>query len=236
MDVGESAKTRRRLTDYYEPAPNRGAMADAVSAALREAILDGMVPALSWLREAEIADELHVSRTPIREAIRRLSLEGLVVHVPNQGAQVAPMGFEDILAVYAVRENLEGLAGRLAARRNGGDHVHELTSTHRALREAVEAGDPAAMERQNLRFHRAIRDAAANPYLQRFLTMVEHSVRRFGGTTFQSAERRGATVQEHEAILNAILNGNAEEAETLARAHMSAAREARLAIFLQSNR
>jgi DNA-binding GntR family transcriptional regulator len=230
-----AAASERRLADYYVPGANRGATADAVTDALREAILDGMVPASSWLREVDIAAELNLSRTPVREAIRRLDAEGLVVHVPNQGGQVAPMGLDDILAVYTVRENLEGLAARLAAQRVQAGSGQSLTAAHRALKAAAQRGDVADMKLQNLHFHRAIRDAADNPYLQRFLTLVEHSVRRFGTTTFESPERMEATVVEHEAMLNAILNGNADEAESLAREHMSAARRAPVAMFLRTD-
>jgi DNA-binding GntR family transcriptional regulator len=232
-DVGE--KSARRIAHYYVPAANRGETADAVTDALREAILDGMVPASSWLRETELAEELNVSRTPVREAIRRLGTEGLVIHVPNQGGQVAPMGLEDILAVYTVRENLEGLAARLAAQRIQASTGERLTAAHRLFKAAAERRDPTGMKQQNLDFHRAIRDAADNPYLQRFLTLVEHSVRRFGATTFEVPARMDETVAEHEALLNAILNGNGDEAEARARSHMNAARQARLNVFLRAN-
>lgn len=233
--AGTGEGPARRLATYYQPAVGRGATAEAVTNALREAILDGLLPASAWLRETEIAAELRVSRTPVREAIRRLGTEGLVLHVPNQGGQVAPMGLEDILAVYAVRENLEGLAARLAAQRNGAEAAVLLTDAHRAFKAAADRGDPAEMKMRNLQFHRAIRDAAGNPYLQRFLMLVEHSVRRFGATTFEVPQRMAETVNEHEDILSAILGQNADEAERLARAHMSAARQARLRSYLQAN-
>lgn len=215
--------------------PRRGSTADFVTEALREAILDGTVPASSWLREEELAAELQVSRTPIREAIRRLTSEGLAVRVPNQGTQVTPMTLEDILAVYTVRENLEGLAARLAAQRSSNELHQRLQDIHARFVDAMGFGDVARVSEANLAFHRAIREATGNPYLERFLTLVEHSVRRFGTSTFETRDRLEATVSEHEAILRAIAGGEPEQAEILARGHMRNAREARLSVFLKNN-
>lgn len=206
-----------------------------VTDALREAILIGTIPASSWLREEDLAAELQVSRTPVREAIRRLSSEGLAVRVPNQGAQVAPMTLEDVLAVYAVRENLEGLAARLAAQRSSDGLRMRLLQVHQEFVAATASGDVAAMAEANIAFHRAIREASGNPYLERFLTLVEHSVRRFGRSTFEASERMEATVAEHEAIMHAIVTGSPDEAEGQAREHMRRAREARLQMFLRAN-
>lgn len=208
---------------------------DAVTDALREVILDGLIPASSWLRETELAVEMSVSRTPIRDAIRRLVSEGLVTRVPNQGARVAPMGMEDILAIYAVRENLEGLAARIAAQHVNEMVLRRMAASHVALRRAAEAGDVAGFAQGNLEFHRAMREATGNPYLERFLTLVEHAVRRFGSTTFENRDRIDATLVEHEAILGAISEGRSEDAEFLARSHMRRAHDARIAAFIRAN-
>jgi DNA-binding GntR family transcriptional regulator len=210
-------------------------MADAVSDALREAILDGTIAASSWLREEDLAAELLVSRTPIREAIRRLTIEGLAVRVPNQGTQVASVSMEDILAVYAVRESLEGLAARLAAQRGKEELREKLEALHVEYTVAVENADVAAVYQINLSFHRAIREASNNQYLEKFLTLVEHSVRRFGQSTFETPGRMDDSVEEHQQILDAIIAHNTDEAETFARNHMRSARETRLAFFLQQN-
>lgn len=225
----------RRLSDYLANVPRRGGTAEVVADALREAIMDGVIPASSWLREEEISAELQVSRTPIREAIRRLTTEGLAVHVPNQGTQVAPMALEDILAVYAVREALEGLATRLAAQRATEDVHVQLAVLQAAYAEAVAEGDVSTAAQVNLGFHRAIRDASNNPYLQRFLTLIEHSVRRFGRSTLESPGRLANSVQEHQLIIDAIVEQRPDDAELHARAHLRNAREARLQVFLRDN-
>ncbi|HEY4211664.1 MAG TPA: GntR family transcriptional regulator [Steroidobacteraceae bacterium] len=228
-------KPPARLSDYLAKVPTRGSMSDAVSDALREAILDGTIPAASWLREEDLAAELRVSRTPLREAIRRLTIEGLAIRVPNQGTQVAPVSMEDILAIYAVREFLEGLAARLAAQRGKAELHGKLRDLQQQYAKAAAADDVTGVYEVNLAFHRAIREASNNRYLENFLTLVEHSVRRFGETTFETPGRMTTSVDEHEALVDAIVNHETDEAERLARAHMREARETRVAMFLEQN-
>jgi DNA-binding GntR family transcriptional regulator len=229
------SKATGELGRYLVDTPDRGSTADAATDALREAILDGLIPASTWLREEEIAAELQLSRTPVREAIRRLTSEGLAVRMPNHGTQVAPMAMEDILAVYTVRESLEGLAARLAAQRASEQLRTRLREVHERFKKSAASGEAGVLSDLNLEFHRAIREATDNRYLERFLTQVEHAVRRFGNTTFRDQRRVDATIYEHESILNAIVNGMAEDAEVHARSHMRRAREARLEAFLRAN-
>ena len=206
--------------------PEHGSMTDAVTDALREAILSGILAAPTWLREDELAQALSVSRTPVREALRRLSDEGLTQRVVNRGTVVTPMTLDEILAVYAVRASLEGLAARTAAIRRPEGLVESLQEVHR---EMVEGGaDPRRMAELNLDFHRLIREAAGNPYLSRFLTQVEHAVRRFGQTTYASPGRAEDAWQEHFDILEAIAAGDADLAESRASEHMRHSREVRV--------
>src|SRR5690606_30883895 len=163
------------------------------------------------LREDEIARALDVSRTPVREALRRLADEGLAQRQANRGTVVAPMTMEQILAVYAVRESLEGLAARTVAEQRPAGLVEQLREIQ--ARTIEQSSDHRAVAALNIEFHAAIRDAAGNPYLSRFLTQVEHAVRRFGDTTFAMAGRTGHALDEHEAIIDAIQQGDADLAE-----------------------
>ncbi|WP_081736747.1 GntR family transcriptional regulator [Arthrobacter sp. MA-N2] len=207
-------------------APEHGSMTDAVTDALREAILSGALAPPAWLREDDLAQTLCVSRTPVREALRRLSDEGLTQRVANRGTVVAQMSIDEILAVYAVRESLEGLAARTAAIRRPAGLVDALTAVHREMEGQV--NDSRRLAELNLQFHRLIRDASGNPYLERFLTQVEHAVRRFGRTTYDSEGRSVESLKEHYAILEAIAAGDADRAEEQAVAHMRRAREVRV--------
>lgn len=225
-DVGDARDGKKLELRHLLVRHGHGSMTDAVTDALREAILAGILPPQTWLREGELAAALEVSRTPVREALRRLSDEGMTRRVANRGTVVSPMSFEEILAVYAVRANLEGLAARLAAAHRPPGLIDELLSLHDEMATAVRDG--SNVSEINLRFHRALRDAARNPYLERFLVQVENAVRRFGQTTFNVAGRADEALAEHKAMIEAIATGDQDLAEELATAHMRNAREVRV--------
>lgn len=211
---------------------DRGNTTDAVHHALREAILSGVLAPPAWLREDELASALKVSRTPIREALRRLSDEGLTQHVANRGTVVAPVTIDEVLAVYAVRESLEGLAARSAALRRPPGLVDELRRIHRLMSESIN-GDAQVMAELSFEFHAAIRDAAGNPYLSRFLAHCEQVVRRFGRNTFTRPGRPEIALAEHFGMLEAIASGDAELAEHRAVEHMRQAREVHVTELLR---
>lgn len=217
-----------RFAPYLEGLPVHGHTTDRVTHVIREAILDGLLIPSTWLRELELARELSVSRTPVREALRRLAVEGLVTIEAHQGALVASMSMDDILEVYVVREELEGLAARLAAKHHAGRHVEQLAKLMDRMQEAAQEQDYSELASLNLAFHKVIRDAAGNAYLDRFLTQVEHAVRRFGRTTFAMPGRSKEALEEHRRLASAISSGDAETAEMLATQHMKRARELRI--------
>jgi len=222
------------LRAYLEPGTLRGRTTDAVTDAMREAILDGVLAPSMWLREDEIAHALAVSRTPVREALRRLSDEGLAIKTAHQGTVVAPLSLEDVLALYVVRENLEGLAARLAASRQPAGLVDRLSALNDEMRTALGAGEVPTLARVNLEFHRALREASSNPYLSRFLLQVEHAVRRLSASTFQAPGRAEEVLREHQDIIDAISSRDPDAAERSAKAHMHRAREIRLNVLLGS--
>jgi DNA-binding GntR family transcriptional regulator len=149
-------------------APTRGSVPEAVAGAHREAILDGVLEPGACLREAEVARELKVSRTPVRDAFRTLAAEGLVNINANQGAVVSPMTSDDLLELYVMREALEALAARLAARRapracragrrdQSGRRSHGRETGHRAHTSPVGTADPDATAQLTCFRHRLSR-------------------------------------------------------------------------------
>src|SRR5690606_30993505 len=158
-----------------------------------------------------------------------LADEGLVVKTANQGAVVAPLSMEDILALYVVRENLEGLAARLAAKHRPDGVVQRLREINERMAAAADAADVDGMVRANLEFHREIRIAANNNYLDRFLGQVEHAVRRQQSSTYTRPARRTPALDEHRAIIAAIEAGDSDAAEEAAQRHMREARASRIA-------
>jgi len=212
----------------------RGSMTDAVTDALREAILDGTIPPSTWLREEDLSREFVVSRTPIRESLRRLADENLVVRTANRGSMVQALTLEEILGVYMVREVLEGLAVHTAVTRMPEGMLNELWRVHRESVEAKQANDPARENLLHLEFHRIIRNATGNQLLIRFLGQVEHAVRRAGVSPYRDPTRMEENEAEHLQLIEAIASGDADAAREAAMLHMRKAREARVRALLMA--
>lgn len=206
----------------------RGSTTDAVTDALRAAILDGIIPSATWLREDQLAQALAVSRTPVRESLRRLADEHLVSRTANRGSVVQPMTVDDVFAIYLIREALEKLAVFTVTSRPPHGFIDQLTEIHAAHKAAVERGDTSEGNRLSLEFHRAIREATANPYLVRFLDQAENMVRRSGVSTYADPKRASHNLEEHQIIIDAIASGDPDVAQDAVADHMRQARETRI--------
>ncbi|WP_426959953.1 GntR family transcriptional regulator [Muricoccus radiodurans] len=195
---------------------------------LLAAIEEGRLPAGTRLREAELARDLGLSRTPVREALKRLESQGLVTHEPHRGAVVASLDYAQTVELYHMREVLEGTAAGLAAQ-------HATATEVAILRDMVErdraiADDPAALAPANRHFHRQIHLSARNRILDRMLDNLRLSLALLAGTTLRLPARGRAAVEEHAAIVEAIAARDAAAAEEAARRHIRAAFAARLAL------
>jgi DNA-binding GntR family transcriptional regulator len=168
----------------------------------------------------------------VREALRRLADEGLAVKTAHHGAVAAELSLEDVLALHVVRENLEGLAARLAAVRCPPGLVEALDRIQEEMRRSAAVGDVKALAQQNLAWHRTLRDGTANPHLGRVLNQVEHVVRRLPVSTLAHHGRADEVIAEHDAVVRAIEARDGDTAERAAKAHMHRAREIRLASLL----
>ncbi len=195
---------------------------DHVYSALRERILSGDLPRGTKLRQASLAQELGVSRTPLREALRRLSTEGLVEFSPNRGATVSELDFGDMRHAWSARVALEPGAARLAAERRHPDSIAAMRSAVERQRAAAEDRD--ASFAANREFHLALATASGNPHLTRFAEMLW--VPRIGVPIYQAQAAEPAGVEgwaeEHERITDAIEAGWVDEAERLTREHIQA--------------
>lgn len=211
----------------------RGSTSDAVATVLRDSILDGLLKPGSWLREAELASELKVSRTPIRDAFRTLSSEGLLQLRANKGALVPDITGDDIVELYAVRESLEGVAARLASRRASSEHVVELQQMLARMKTTAARGRVKELHELDVDFHVVIRTAAGNRYLTRFLSEIQNAVRRLQSSTYELPGRFEESLGEHGRIARAIADHDAERAERLAREHMRRLAEVRIRMLLQ---
>jgi DNA-binding GntR family transcriptional regulator len=198
---------------------------DRVYAVLRARILAGELEPGRRLRQEALAEQLGVSRTPLREALRRLSSEGLVEIRPHHGAAVTPFSPDDMAAGYMARLLLEPPAARLAATaRLPADvaRMRDAIATHR--RHATSEGAFAA----NRSFHLAVTAASGNPFLSRFAEQIWAAPLSSAIYSRQAAPaaRVLADAAEHEAIADAVEAGDGDAAEALMREHIDAARVA----------
>ncbi|WP_255949835.1 GntR family transcriptional regulator [Streptomyces odontomachi] len=200
-------------------------IADSVFQGLREAVLDGRIPPGRRLSVPALAQQLDVSRSPVREAVARLTADGLAVESPRRGAVVATITLADLAELYEVRGALEGVVARLAIERSGpelADRLDEVLAEHQA---ALDAGDIQTVQRCDAAFHRLIRQASRHDYASRLLDQIQSQVRLAMRTTMVAAGPERA-LREHREIATAIRLGDAELAERRAQAHVARLRDA----------
>jgi DNA-binding GntR family transcriptional regulator len=193
---------------------------------LREAIQSGELRPGQRVMEVEIAEWLAVSRTPVREALRRLESEGMLEMEPRNGLVVASISRQAMLELYVMREVLEGTAARLCARNASDIEVLELQQL--VKREAKLSDDLEALVRHNRQFHEAVHRGAHNRYLEKSLSAVNDSMWLLGKSQMLLPERAKDAALEHAELFAAIERRDAEGAEELARRHVQSARKERL--------
>jgi len=227
LEAAESLKT------LWQAQAITGASSDMVYAVLHEAILSGILPPGQRLGEELLAALFDVSRTPVREALLRLETTGLAHRVPRRGLIVARITPQEIVEVYIVRENLDGLAAQLAAQSATLSDVANLVAINEEFAHAARMGNVMVMAELNLQFHEAIALVARNSLLLQFLKQIHHQVRRFPGTTFQHPGRAVSAVEEHARIVEAIQARDPERARQLAAESMAVARRIRIVMLQQ---
>ena len=195
---------------------------DQVHDALLERIVSGELPAGARLPQEALAEELGVSRTPLREALARLASEGLVAFTPNRGATVAPRDFGDLEQAWRARLVIEPGAAELAAARRDADAVERMRETVRRQRVVVD--DVTTSFALNREFHLALVAASGNSHLTQFAELLW--LRRIGVPIFARQARDRAHLlawaDAHEAIADAVAAGDAPAAARLTRDHIAA--------------
>jgi DNA-binding GntR family transcriptional regulator len=186
-----------------------------------DAICDGRLAPGERITQERLAENLSVSRQPVLQALLLLKRDGFIMDAPGRGVMITPLTADHIVNLYQVRSVLDGLAAREAARRKA-DLAPALLV---AGRKAARARAIAAMIDADLAFHRAIYDAADNPLLSQSAERHWSHIRRVMGAVLRSAETRASIWDEHEAMFDAIVTGDAERAQQLALRHCDAAGE-----------
>lgn len=201
----------------------------SVHARLLDEIRLGQIIPGSRLRETDLAERLGISRTPVREAIRMLEADGLVVHIPRQGATLRRLSYAEVMELYEMRVVLEGTAARLAARSASEIELAELDAIHAEMQAA--AADPALVSRLNRQFHASLLNAAKNRFLSRAMASLQRTLLILGPTTLRDATRVEQAGQEHAAILATLRSRDGTAAENAMRRHIEAAQQMRLRLL-----
>lgn len=186
---------------------------DEVFNTLRQRILKGTYKPGERLMEIHLAEQLGVSRTPIREAIRMLELEGLVKMIPRKGAQVASISREDLQDVLEVRKALDTLAVKLACMRISADEIQKLKNAELEFERSLKQGDTTQIAEADVAFHDVIQLAAKNKRLKSMISNLAERIYRYRLEYIKQQSDGGQTlVDEHRLIIKYIEESNVDEA------------------------
>lgn len=195
---------------------------------LRKKIVSGSLTPGSRLREVELATTLQVSRTPIREALKRLESDGLLNYLPNRGAVIASLTQEQAGELYALREILEAAAARFAAQYA---QEHEIQLLQDVLqRQKQAADDPATLARLNRIFHSTIYRMSHNRYLIDVLTKAQDYMVLLRETAYRAPGRAKSAYSEHKELIDAIRRRDPDAAEAASRRHSREAQRIRMVL------
>jgi DNA-binding GntR family transcriptional regulator len=200
-------RTRSAAEDPLAIGANRRIF-DEVYSRLRSAIITGQFPAGERFVERALTDRLQVSRTPIREAIKRLEQEGLVVCYPHRGCFVRSPSYDEAREAYEMRRVAEGVAGELAATRATDAEIDAIRQLLASTRFSLEAGNRESILLRNDEFHLLQARAARNTFLEQSLKTLWAYVDLLRGRWWAQADRAFATQAEHEAIADALASRN----------------------------
>lgn len=199
---------------------NHQPLREAVCNAIRDAINNGVLKPGDRLMEIQLAEELGISRTPVREAIRKLEMEGFVVMIPRRGTYVTDISLKDVTEIYEIRISLDMLAASLAAERINDDELEEmdrqllLTSKYNidTEMEKIVACDSV--------FHDVLYRAARNERLVTIINNLRDQLTNMRGRTMAQPGRLAETLTEHRILLDAIASRDPEAAAAAARSHI----------------
>lgn len=209
---------RRKLLpinlESYKP------LGEIVFETLREAIISGHLRPGERLMELQLAEEMGVSRTPVREAIRKLELEGFLVMMPRKGAYVAGVSLKDINDVFEIRAALDSLAAGLAAERITKEELNHLEHALVTGTESVGQNDLDSIVSTDTDFHDIIYQASRNQRLIQFVNNLREQIQRFRTTSLAFPGRMQIAFDEHRKLVDAIAAGDVDSARSLAQEHI----------------
>ena len=193
---------------------------DVVFNTLRQAILKGELEPGERLMEIQLAERLGVSRTPIREPIRQLELEGLVLMIPRKGAEVAKISARSLRDVLEVRRALEELAIELACQRMSEEEIDNLQKAQDDFKNAIAEGDAMKIAETDEHYHDVIYEGTQNAKLIQMLNNLREQMYRYRLEYIKDEDKRKILILEHERVLKAVRSRKVAEAKEAMREHI----------------
>lgn len=193
---------------------------DVVFNTLRQAILTGELKPGERLMEIHLANRLGVSRTPIREAIRKLELEGLVTMIPRRGAEVAQITEKSMKDVLEVRRTLDALSAELACERISKEEEEQLKKACQDFEEAVKTKDAKIIAKADVALHDIIAAATGNQRLIQLINNLAEQMYRYRFEYIKDASQHERIIKEHRIIYESIVNKDKEAASNMAKTHI----------------
>jgi len=215
---------------------NAGNAAETAYAVLREAIVTNTLKPGTRLRADELAKKLGISKTPVREALRKLQAEDLITVNAGNALRVKSITEEQLVEIYYTREALEGMAARLAAENAGQIELAKLRAIHDEMRAPSVVGNPKRLRELSGEFQLAVFRAARNDTIYRLLKHLQEQIRQFGGTTLTERGRAKEFVAYSKALVAAIEQRDGGRAEDIARANRRRTLELRIRMLHASPR
>ncbi len=209
----------------------RQSLHDQVAVRLRTMLVEGIIPPGAKLNERELCERLHVSRTPLREAIKLLGAEGMVDLLPNRGAAAVKLTERDVIDTFEVLAMFEGTSGELAAERIDDTAAAEIRAQHYEMLACHARRDLSGYYRHNATIHRLINEAAANPVLTNSYRSINARVQSLRFRTNQDEAKWKRAVSEHEQMIDALDARDAPRLRDILVAHVHHKRDSVLALM-----
>ena len=196
---------------------------------LHAAIKAGVFKPGDRLRESDVAGKLSLSRTPVREALRKLESDGIIQHRPRIGAVIRTLTHPEVVELYEMRVVLESTAAQMAAKHASGAEIDTLLDLNAAINSSRNDGQAAAAINQD--FHRCIYMATRNRFLLESARALNNALILLGPTTMADEARIDTVFEQHELIIAAIRSGDAQKAGEAAEAHLQTSLRHRLKVM-----
>jgi len=215
--------------DNYQP------LRETVCEALRDAIRRGILEPGERLMEVQLAEELGISRTPVREAIRKLEQEGYVIMLPRRGTYVSNVSVHDVKEIFEIRTALESLSIVLATMRIEPEELEKLRALLTEIEGHIENNDMEKIVATDIKFHGLLYQVSRNERLVAIISNLKEQLARFRTLSMSYPGRLQETLEEHRAMVEAIAAGDVDLARDAAERHMEQAEETLLKAMRKKN-